>query len=240
MEFVTRKEYLILETKFRELEARYNSLEERFLVLCQALDVNTESPRRELIPKLSKEMELFPTTPIEPQNEEKKTLSEPLISFLPQTAPMNVSPPRLIQTQLVKLNQTAPANPFGPITQINPSSNQGNTPSLPVQRDNISPGRAFKGFIVPFPKVNLKSLNNESLHVITDYGAEIVLLHGYEACIKLKDQYLKPIGFRFSSELPFGAGWTGTKGHYLKLREEMRKRNVTIPVEEFLMDQIMK
>lgn len=97
-----------------------------------------------------------------------------------------------------------------------------------------------KDNILPFPKVSIKSLNPESLHVFTDYGAEIVLLHGYNACIDLKDAYLKPIGFRFSNELPFGAGWTGNKGHYLKLREEMKKKNSTIPIEEYLMVQITK
>ena len=95
--------------------------------------------------------------------------------------------------------------------------------------------------IIPaFEKINIKNLNSASLHVFTDYGSEIVLLHGYEACVKLKDGLLKPLGFKFNNELPFGSGWTGTKILYQKLREEIRNRNLSVIIEEFLMDQISK
>ena len=260
--YVTQEQYNNLENRFKILEAKFEQL-------CSALDIsNTDSQNMTVDSEpVKKVVEVYPDKDLVfasppgpsfsssyPSNEvtvssfSQRPISQTPSPFGPNTSSLKPFPPQSSSTELKKLPVSMNISPPVPSAHSSPpcvvnSSIFSASASPSILSAHSSPPKADfmnRSYTIPFPKVNLKSLASDTLHVVTDYGSDAVLLHGYEACIKLKDQYLKPIGFRFSNELLFGAGWAGTKAHYAQLREQMRKNNNKIQVDEFLMDQITK
>ena len=69
------------------------------------------------------------------------------------------------------------------------------------------------------------------LWIIPDYNDGYLAVFGLKACLTLKDDILKRIGFKFSRTLDFGAGWIAENSTLNILMEEISKRNEDFPVK---------
>ncbi len=69
------------------------------------------------------------------------------------------------------------------------------------------------------------------LWIVPDYNDRYLAVFGRKACLALKDDVLKPIGFKFLKDLNFGPGWMAEKTIINILLNDIIKRNANFPTK---------
>lgn len=127
------------------------------------------------------------------------------------------------------------------ISQLSENS-RDNKPSNSLKRFEPRRDLNIPELKLPYSEVNeliktkIQNFNDGNLRVFS-YGDNSVLLHGKTACMKLKDDHIKPLKiFKYSPTYPFGPGWVGPLDGLNLLEKEIEKYNASAPVKIKVID----
>lgn len=74
-------------------------------------------------------------------------------------------------------------------------------------------------------KTKIHKFNDGNLRIFK-YGDKDILLHGYTACMKIKNNILKPMKFKYSPNYSFGPGWVGPRELFPHLNNAINQYNL--------------